>query len=165
MDCFDVSKDEDGKVLAWVTDNNSNGKYEMSIGSPNKIFVYNGSFLFSKLENLTSITGLQFIDTSKVTTMSSMFSGCSSLTTIDLSNFNTSNLTSTSEMFNGCRKLNKILVSNSFVVSSVASSDHMFFQCVNLVGGSGTIYNSSYIDKTYARVDGGSSNPGYFTRK
>ncbi len=51
------------------------------------------------------------------------------------------------------------------MVSSVTSSNHMFFQCVNLVGGSETIYNSSYIDKTYARVDGGSSNPGYFTRK
>ncbi|MCI7559653.1 MAG: hypothetical protein MSS76_06005 [Clostridium sp.] len=32
-----------------------------------------------------------------------------------------------------------------------------------LVGGLGTTYNSSYVDKTYARIDGGTSNPGYFT--
>ena len=32
-----------------------------------------------------------------------------------------------------------------------------------LVGGLGTTYNSSYVDKTYARIDGGRSNPGYFT--
>ncbi|UKI57687.1 MAG: hypothetical protein L6V81_10345 [Clostridium sp.] len=39
----------------------------------------------------------------------------------------------------------------------------MFNNSINLVGGAGTKYNSSYIDKTYARIDGGTSNPGYFT--
>ena len=41
----------------------------------------------------------------------------------------------------------------------------MFLSSTNLVGGSGTKYNSSHIDKTYARIDGGTSNPGYFTEK
>ena len=36
---------------------------------------------------------------------------------------------------------------------------------INLSGGAGTTYNSSYIDKTYARIDGGTSSPGYFTSK
>ena len=39
----------------------------------------------------------------------------------------------------------------------------MFTGCSALVGGSGTTYNSSYVDKTYAHIDGGQSNPGYFT--
>lgn len=41
----------------------------------------------------------------------------------------------------------------------------MFKEATNLVGGSGTKYNSSYADKTYAHIDGGTSNPGYFTAK
>ena len=28
-----------------------------------------------------------------------------------------------------------------------------------------TVYNSSYLDKTYAHVDGGTANPGYLTAK
>ena len=39
----------------------------------------------------------------------------------------------------------------------------MFSGCTKLIGGAGTKYNSSYVDKTYARIDGGTSNPGYFT--
>ena len=39
----------------------------------------------------------------------------------------------------------------------------MFTSSSKLIGGAGTKYNSSYVDKTYARIDGGTSNPGYFT--
>jgi hypothetical protein len=39
----------------------------------------------------------------------------------------------------------------------------MFTDCVNLVGGAGTAYDSNHIDYTYAHIDGGTSNPGYFT--
>ncbi|UKI57957.1 MAG: hypothetical protein L6V81_00295 [Clostridium sp.] len=38
-----------------------------------------------------------------------------------------------------------------------------FYNCTNLVGGAGTKYNSSHVDKAYAHIDGGTSNPGYFT--
>ena len=33
------------------------------------------------------------------------------------------------------------------------------------MGGQGTTYNASHVDKTYAHIDGGPSNPGYFTDK
>ena len=40
----------------------------------------------------------------------------------------------------------------------------MFRNCTSLVGGAGTTYSSlNPADKTYARVDGGTANPGYFT--
>ena len=39
--------------------------------------------------------------------MASMFSGCKSLTNIDLSNFNTQNVTDMSFMFSGCDSLKK----------------------------------------------------------
>jgi hypothetical protein len=41
----------------------------------------------------------------------------------------------------------------------------MFMNCTSLVGGQGTTYDDSHIDKTYAHIDGGPSNPGYFTDK
>ena len=40
----------------------------------------------------------------------------------------------------------------------------MFADCTKLKGGNGTVFNSSYQDKTYARVDK-DGQPGYFTAK
>ena len=39
----------------------------------------------------------------------------------------------------------------------------MFNNATKLVGGAGTVYNSANINKTFARIDGGTSSPGYFT--
>ena len=42
---------------------------------------------------------------------------------------------------------------------------YIFEYNTSLVGGNGTIYDANHIDKTYARVDGGTDNPGYLTLK
>ena len=103
-------------------------------------------------------------NTSKVRDMSYMFRG-SKVTTLDLSNFDTSNVTDMNYMFNSSKNLKTIYVSNKFKIDSVTSSNYMFTGATKLVGGSGTKYNSSYVDKTYARIDGGTSSPGYFTER
>lgn len=103
-----------------------------------------------------------YINNVPITSMLYMFSD-SKATTLDVSNFDTSNVTNMSNMFNGSTNLKTIYVSNKFNTDNVTSSTNMFNGCVSLVGGSGTKYNSSKIDKTYARIDGGTSNPGYFT--
>jgi surface protein len=103
-------------------------------------------------------------DTSNVTNMSYMFENLRSLTTLDISNFNTSKVTNMSEMFYFLDNLTTIYASNNFNTSAVTNSDAMFSNSDKLVGGNGTKYNSSYIDKTYARIDT-SSTPGYFTLK
>ena len=41
----------------------------------------------------------------------------------------------------------------------------MFSGCTNLIGGEGTVYDSKHTDYTYARIDGGTEAPGYFTYK
>ncbi len=65
-------------------------------------------YLFIAYEG-TSIDGLiTYDDTSNVTDMSSMFTGCSNLTTVP--QLNTSNVTSMSSMFYGCSKLKSILM-------------------------------------------------------
>ena len=87
------------------------------------------------------------------------------VTILDLSNFDTSKVTNMGYMFSGSNNLKTIYISDKFNIDSVTSSNRMFYYCTNLVGGSGTKYNSSYAYKTYAHIDGGTSNPGYFTAK
>ena len=96
--------------------------------------------------------------------MESMFENCYSLT-LDLSNFDTSSVTDMESMFNSCYNLRTIYVSSAFNTNSVTSSLDMFNKCTSLKGGEGTAYDSDKTDKTYARIDGGTSAPGYFTEK
>ena len=100
--------------------------------------------------------------TSNVKNMDFMFSN-SKATTLDVSNFDTSKVTNMMNMFQGSSNLKTIYGSSKFVTTAVTNSTDMFKGATSLVGGAGTKYNSSYVDKTYARIDGGTSNPGYFT--
>ena len=69
-------------------------------------------------------------------------------------------------MFYNCSNLTTIYAGISWDVQNVSSSAQMFKLCTSLVGGQGTAYSSSNpTDKTYAHIDGGTSNPGYFTAK
>ena len=119
--------------------------------------------MFYNCSNLTGITGLSGFNTDSVTSMNNMFSGCSGLTSLDVSNFNTSTVTDMSYMFRGCSMLTTIYASAAFDTASVTNSNNMFYNCTNLRGGNGTTFSSSYTTKARARIDGGASNPGYFT--
>jgi surface protein len=63
--------------------------------------------LFASCSSLTSLD-LSDFDTSNITNMKKMFSGCSSLTELDLNSFDVSNVTNFYMMFNGCSKLEYI---------------------------------------------------------
>ena len=118
---------------------------------------------FLGMTRLQSITGMSYLNTSEVTDMESMFCSCSGLTSLDVSNFNTAKVTNMSEMFSGCTNLRTIYVGNGWNTAAVISSNYMFYNCNSLVGGKGTTYDTNHVDKAYAHIDGGSSNPGYFT--
>ena len=124
--------------------------------------VTNMSYMFSD-SKATTIDVSNF-NTSNVTNMNGMFYN-SKATTLDVSNFDTSKVTNMSNMFYSATNLKTIYASNKFNTDKVTSSTDMFSSCTKLIGGAGTKYNSSYVDKTYARIDGGTSNPGYFTAK
>ena len=121
------------------------------------------SYMFYN-SKMTEIKGLENFDTSNVTDMNNMFAWGGALS-LDLSSFDTSKVTNMRDMFSGCKDVKKISVSDKFVTSNVTSSSDMFYNCINLVGGAGTVYDKSKVDKTYARVDGGTDLPGYFTLK
>ena len=132
----------------------------LDLSSFNTSKVTDMSWMFSDSQATT--LNLSNFNTSNVTNMKKMFYA-SVATTLDLSSFDTSNATNMSYMFDLSFELKTIYVSNKFTTGKVKNSTEMFRGCTSLIGGSGTKYNSSYTDKTYARIDGGTSNPGYFT--
>ena len=86
---------------------------------------------FYKLSALTTIEGLENLNTSAVTDMDNMFYGCSSLTELNLSNFNTSAVRDMGAMFFGCSFLTKLNLSN-FSTSAVTDMGYMFSGCSSL---------------------------------
>ena len=100
--------------------------------------------LFSELYNLVNIDGLNYINTSGVKNMASMFSGCNSLQSLDLSSFDTSNVMSMAGMFENCSSLQSLNLS-SFNTSSVEQMEFMFFLCVNLNNVDLSSFNTSKV--------------------
>ncbi|MDD6002852.1 MAG: bacterial Ig-like domain-containing protein [Bacteroidales bacterium] len=122
------------------------------------------SCMFCYCSKLTSLD-LSGFDTQNVTSMGAMFRECYNLTSLDLSGFDTQNVTSMSSMFRYCRKLQTIFIGDNWSTDAVEVSQDLFTDCNNLYGGQGsTVEECELTDKTYAKIDGGLSNPGYFTK-
>ena len=86
--------------------------------------------MFNSYSSLTSLDVSNW-DTSNVTDMSYMFSQCQSLTSLDVSNFDTSNVTNMSYMFYLCYSLTSLDLSN-WDTSNVTNMYGMFYSCNNL---------------------------------
>lgn len=157
---FDTSNVTDMNSMFW----DCSSLTTLDVSNFDTSNVTNMSGMFYVCSSLTRVDLSKF-DTSKVSDMSGMFDECSSLTSLDLSKFDTSNVTDVDRMFKGCSSLTTIYASNNFATANVTNSQYMFIYCNNLKGGAGTVYNENHKDKEYARIDGGSSNPGYFTLK
>jgi surface protein len=111
---------------------------------------------FMDCENLEDITGLEYLNTSKVKSMSGMFEGCKKLRVLDVSHFDTSNVIDLSGMFLACLKL-EVLDLSSFDTSKVTQSvSWMFASCLKLR----TIYISEKWDVSHIE-DNGNDNAGY----
>ena len=119
--------------------------------------------MFFDCQKLTSVNVSNF-NTKNVTNMEDMFCRCDGLTTLDLSNFSTENVTNMGHMFSGCKNIESIFVGDGWVTTSVNSTGSMFGNNPKLYGGKGTAYDDDKTDVTYARIDGGESAPGYFTK-
>ncbi len=161
---YDLNTGDDAP--GWYTDNTyikvTKVVFDPSFADARPTSIY---YWFYDMTKLRTILGLTYLNTSKVTKMSWMFYYCCNLTSLDLGSFNTSKVTSMVFMFSGCSNLRTIYVGDGWNTAKVTSSGSMFQNCTSLVGGQGTGYNSSYVDATYAHIDGGPSNPGYFTYK
>ena len=186
-------------VTSWDASNTSNGPgWNGATSSSYKQVVFDPSFAKARPKscaswfsnsNVSSITGMEYLNTSEVTSMFNMFGHCYDLGSVDvshfdtrkvtnmaqmfggpacleldLSSFDTSNVENMTEMFGGSRPLRTIKVSDGWSLEKVKASASMFRDCFNLVGGAGTVFDANHDDAEYARIDGGTSNPGYFTQ-
>ena len=111
---------------------------------------------FARMKNLTSITGLNYLNTSEVTTMANMFMNCSGFTNLDLSQLNTTNVTNMSQMFYRCTNLTNLDVSH-FNTANVESMYAMFFQCLSLTNLDVSNFNTANVRSMSAMFNSCSS--------
>ncbi len=124
--------------------------------------VTNMSLMFYRCSGLTSLLVGSF-NTANVTNMLQMFQECSSLAKLNLSEWNTAKVTSMTSMFQGCSNLVTIFVGPEWNTDAVTSDELMFYLCYDIRGINGTTYDSSKMDKTYARIDEGGEKSGYMS--
>lgn len=128
---------------------------------------------FGFCQELTEIRHLDYLNTEEVKSMTNMFVG-TNFTELDLSNFDNSKVTDYIGMFWSCYNLTTIYVGDKWKTldrDKIRLTGSMF-GCPKLYGEQGTLFcrcnrrnNGSGDDFDYARIDGGATNPGYFTRK
>ena len=106
------------------------------------------SISFGNKGNIKTIKKLKELDTSKVTDMYSLFNGCSSLTSLDLSNFDTSNVTDMQYMFSGCSSLTSLDLSN-FDTSKVTTMNRLFNDCSSLTSLDLSNFDTSNVTDMY----------------
>ncbi|MCR4664425.1 MAG: DUF285 domain-containing protein [Paludibacteraceae bacterium] len=84
--------------------------------------------MFFQLNNIEEIQNIENLITDDVVNMDSMFYGCSSLTSLDLSDFKTDKVTSMACMFTSCSSLRSFDLS-SFSTANVTNMRRMFDFC------------------------------------
>ena len=99
---------------------------------------------FFGCKDLTTIEGIGYLNTENVTSMRAMFSGCSSLTSLDISKFNTQNVTSMRAMFSHCSSLTSLDLSN-FKTQNVTSMRIMFTNCSSLTSLNVSKFNTENV--------------------
>ena len=104
---------------------------------------------FKGCETLETISGLEYLNTAKVTDMGNMFHGCSALTSLDLTNFNTANVEFMDHMFEGCSALKSLDLTN-FNTAKVTNMSFMFYGCSALTSLDLTNFNTANVtDMSY----------------
>ena len=173
---------EDKQRVATIINNLGNGTIK-HIVFDKSFSTYTPTSLSSFFENLTTletITGLEYLNTEKVTDMNGMFynclkltsldvthfntakvtnmrymfGSCSSLTSLDVTHFNTAKVTDMGYMFYNCSSLTTIYASSKFVTPQVSKSFNMFYNCKKLKGEE-EWKKGKATDKTYAKTAGG----------
>lgn len=111
-----------------------------------------------------------YFDTSQCKYMTRLFENCSSLNRLDLSSWKTFydetgvQTVAAYYMFKDCTNLTTIFTAPATTWETISGAD-MFLNCNKIKGENGTVYNSSKLSSTYARIDKYLGSPGYFTSR
>ena len=156
---FDVSKDQNETVKAWLVENAENtDMYDLYIGSkegvkaPKSCYgmftdmnncklidlenLYTEDttdfiFMFGNCKKLEEIKNIEYIDTSNVTSIQGMFGYCYLLKNINLVNFDTKKVSNMIETFINCTSLEELDLS-TWNTENVTNTRAMFKGCINL---------------------------------
>ena len=140
---------------AWVKDKQTVADIKRKLGNVTIVhIVFDKSFrtytptslrsFFEALTKLKTITGLEYLNTEKVTDMNHMFTNCSSLASLDVTHFNTAKVTNMSYMFSNCSSLTSLDVTH-FNTAKVTRMDHMFYSCSSLTSLDVTYFNTANV--------------------
>lgn len=143
------------KNSAWVEDKQTVADINKNLGNGTIVhIVFDKSFstytptslrsFFKNLRKLETITGLEYLNTEKVTDMCTMFAFCFKLTSLDVTNFNTKKVTNMERMFAGCKALTSLDVTN-FNTVNVKNMMRMFAACEALISLDVTNFNSENV--------------------
>ena len=103
--------------------------------------------------NLTTIEGIEYLNTENVTNMGYMFAGCSALESLDLTKFNTAKVTSMEYMFNKCSAL-KSLNLLGFNTEKVTDMNSMFRSCSALESLDLSMFNTENVTSMPSMFNG-----------
>ena len=140
---------------AWVEDKQTVAAINNNLGNGTiKHIVFDKSFrtytptslyrFFYNLTKLETITGLEYLNTEKVTNMGKMFLNCQTLTSLDVTKFNTANVTDMNGMFSHCVALTSLDVTK-FNTANVTDMGYMFFNCQTLTSLDVTNFNTEKV--------------------
>ena len=137
---------EDKMTVATINQNLRNGTIvhivfdkSFSTFTPTSLYSF-----FGNLRKLETITGLEYLNTEKVTDMSYMFFACSKLTSLDVTNFNTENVKNMVRMFYNCSALTSLDVTK-FNTGNVTNMRFMFYGCSSLTSLDVTKFNTGNV--------------------
>ncbi len=140
---------------AWVKDKQTVADIKRKLGNVTIVhIVFDKSFstyaptslykFFANLTKLKTITGLEYLNTEKVTNMSYMFFQCSSLTSLDVTHFNTAKVTNMNRLFSYCSSLTSLDVTH-FNTAKVTNMTSMFDSCSSLTSLDVTYFNTANV--------------------
>ena len=143
------------KNSAWVEDRQQVATINKNLGNGTIVhIVFDKSFstytptslykFFVNLTKLKTITGLEYLNTEKVTNMSYMFFNCSSLTSLDVTHFNTAKVTNMNRLFAYCSSLTSLDVTH-FNTAKVTNMNSMFEGCSSLTSLDVTYFNTANV--------------------
>ena len=123
MDAVNIEdEDSDYEIKLWLNPTDKTAYY---YAEPEKVYLNTDMrSMFSHMSSLTTLD-LSNFDTSQVTDMGSMFEGMESLISLDLSSFRTENVRDMNSMFFGMTKLSNLNIEN-FDTRNVTGMNKMF---------------------------------------
>ena len=135
-----INEDYKEDITEMIIDNNKvevSSKFTFQKKGKHKVYFYfesqlgNMSEMFKNIKNMIYISFTSNFNTEDLTNMSYMFSGCSSLTSINLSNFEFKNVMTMTYLFEGCSSLVSIDFPKSYTENLMMIS-YMFLDCSSL---------------------------------